>query len=73
MFLWLLVLFVDLVKAFGTLSREALFAVLRRYGLPNHFVNIVIRLHTKSKVKIGSADSEIKSFEVRKGLCVGPI
>jgi hypothetical protein len=36
------VLFVDLVKAFDTVPREALFAVLRCYGLPNHFVNIII-------------------------------
>jgi hypothetical protein len=36
---------------------------LKRYGLPNHFVNIIIRLHknAKIKVKIGSVDSEIES------------
>ncbi len=38
-------LFVDLVKAFDTVPREAMFAILRRFGLPDHFVNIVIRLH----------------------------
>jgi hypothetical protein len=29
--------FVDLLKAFNTVPREALFAVLRRCGLPNNF------------------------------------
>jgi hypothetical protein len=33
------VLFVDLVKAFDTVPRDALFAVLRRNGLPNHFLH----------------------------------
>ena len=44
-----LALFIDLVKAFDSAPREALFAVLRRIGLPDHFVNIVIRLHKKRK------------------------
>jgi hypothetical protein len=46
------VLFVDLVKAFDTVPRDALFAVLRRYGLPNHFVNVIIRLHKNAKIKV---------------------
>jgi hypothetical protein len=33
-------LFIDLVKAFDTVPREALFAILHRFGLPDHFVNI---------------------------------
>ena len=37
-------LFIDLVKAFDSVPHEALFAVLRRFGLSDHFVNIVIRL-----------------------------
>jgi hypothetical protein len=70
------VLFVDLVKAVDALTRDALFAVLRRYGLPNHFVNIIIRLHknAKIKVKIGSVDFEIESFiGVRQGSYEGPV
>jgi hypothetical protein len=71
-----LVLFVDLLKAFDTVPREALFAVLRRYGLPNHFVNIIIRLHknAKIKVKIGSVETEIESsIGFRQGSYEGPI
>jgi hypothetical protein len=64
------------VKAFDTVPREALFAVLRRYGLPNHFVNIIIRLHKNAKIKekIGSVDSEIESsIGVQQGSCAGPV
>ena len=44
-------LFVDLVKAFDSVSREALFMILRRFELPDHFVNILIRLHSGSVMK----------------------
>ncbi len=52
-------LFIDLVKAFDTVPREAVFATLCRFGLPGHFVHIVIRLHEKAliNVKIGEEDS----------------
>jgi hypothetical protein len=70
------VLFVNLVNAFDTGPRDALFAALRRYGLPTHLLNIIIRLHKNAKieVKIGSVDSEIESsVVVRQGLCEGPV
>jgi hypothetical protein len=57
------VLFVDLVKAFDTVPQDALFAVLRRYGLTNPFCDIIIRHYKNAttKLKIGSIDSEIES------------
>jgi hypothetical protein len=60
------VLFVDFVKAFDTVPLDGLFAVLRLYGLPNHFVNIVNRLHKNAmiKLKIGSVDSESRALLV---------
>jgi len=69
-------LFIDLVKAFDSVPRETLFAVLRRYGMPDHFVKVLIRLHcgAKVKVKIGEVDSEIDStIGVRQGSCEGPV
>ena len=69
-------LFKDLVKAFDSVSREALCAVLRRFGLPDHFVNVVIRLHEKAKikVKVGEVESEMESsIGVRQGSCEGPV
>ncbi len=56
--------------------REALFAILRRFGLPDHFANIVIRLHEYASinVKIGEEDLEVgSSIGVRQGSCEGPI
>ena len=68
-------LFIDLVKAFDTVSREALFAVLRKFGMPDHFICIVMRLHTGAvmKFKIGEIDSTVPSeIGVRQGSCEGP-
>ncbi len=55
-------LFVDLLKAFDTVPREALFVILRCFGLPDHFVDIVICLHENAliNVKIGEDDSEVE-------------
>ena len=44
--------------------------MLRRFGLPDHFVNVVIRLHEKAKikVKVGEVESELESsIGVRQG------
>lgn len=69
------VLFVDLVKAFDTVVREALFAVMRKFGMPDHFINILIRLHEGASIKvtIGDVEKEIAStIGVRQGSCEGP-
>ena len=69
-------LFIDLVKAFDFVPREALFAVLRRFGLPDHFVTIVVRLHQNAiiKVKVGDVESELESsIGVRQGSCEGSV
>ena len=63
--------FVDLVKAFDSVPRAALFKVLRRYGLPDHFINLVIRLHADAVVnfKLGKEEVEVKNRRnrVRQG------
>ena len=67
--------FIDLVKAFDTVNREAAFAVLRKFGLPDHFINIVIRLHTNAtiKFKVGEVDTAVpSSIGVRQGSVEGP-
>ena len=68
--------FVDLVKAFDSVPRAALFKVLRRYGLPDHFINLVIRLHADAVVnfKLGKEEVEVKNrIGVRQGACEGPV
>ena len=68
--------YVDLVKAFGTVNREALWEVLRRFGIPDYFVNIMVQLHADAviKVKIGEEDTDVNSsIGVWQGSCEGPV
>jgi hypothetical protein len=68
--------FVDLVKAFDSVPRAALFKVLRRYGLPDHFINLVIRLHADAlgNFKLGKEEVEVKKgIGMRQGACEGPV
>lgn len=68
-------LFIDLVKAFDTVVREVAFKVLRKFGFPDHFINIVIRLHKTAKIKfkVGDIDTELTSdIGVRQGSIEGP-
>ena len=42
------ILLIDLVNSFDPVPREALFATLRRFGLRDLFVSIVIRFHERA-------------------------
>jgi len=69
-------LFIDLVKAFDSISRDALFAILRRYGVPDHFLNIVIRLHKGATFSIDVNGEEVvveNNIGVRQGSNEGPV
>ena len=39
------VLFVDLVKAFGTVPRDVLFVVLAKLGVPPHLISVIKRMN----------------------------
>lgn len=69
-------LFIDLVKAFDTIIREATFLVLRKFGIPDHLINLIIRLHTNATMdfKVGDIDTAVPSkIGVRQGSIEGPI
>ena len=55
--------YVDLVKAFDTATREALLGVLRKSGMPDHFVKMLLRLHAGevTNVKISGKDTAVES------------
>jgi hypothetical protein len=72
--------FIDLIKAFDSISIEALFKILRRYGIPDHFLNLIIRLHSEAKINIafpGDRDEPDivvdSTIGVRQGSNEGPV
>ena len=68
--------YVDLVMAFDTVNRTALWEVLRKFGIPSHYVTMLARLHAGAviNVKIGEEDMAVdNSIGVRQGACEGLI
>ena len=56
--------FIDLVKAFDSVPRDGMWAVLRKLGIPSKFVNLVAETHSPSigiNVPIGDVDIEISN------------
>ena len=56
--------FIDLVKAFDTVPRDALFIVLQKYGLPERFIKVVMSLYQDFTVKLAvgeAGDVEVPS------------
>ena len=71
------VAFIDLIKAFDSVPREALWKVLLKFGFPRHFVRIVMRLHTGAvmKFKINDQARKMQTWRdaVRQGSNSGPV
>ena len=68
--------FVDLTKAFDLVSRQGLFSILRRLGLPLTLVSLVESFHenTEARVQFDGAISECFHFDsgVKQGCVLAP-
>ncbi|XP_005102894.1 uncharacterized protein LOC101847595 [Aplysia californica] len=67
----LLVTFVDLTKAFDTVSREGLWRIMEKYGCPSKFITIVRQLHDGMMVKVLGDGDESDTFPVTNGVKQG--
>lgn len=67
----LFVLFVDLKKAYDSVPRQALWAVLERCGVPSIMLSVVKSFHEgiQAEVRVGFTTTE--RFKVRNGLRQG--
>lgn len=63
--------FIDLTKAFDSVSREGLWEVLRKLGCPVKFVNIIKSFHTDMKVRVLDQSSFSEPFTVTNGVKQG--
>ena len=64
----LYLLFVDLRKAYDSVPREALWQVLRKYGVPPSLVNIIRFLHDGMKAEVTVDGAITPEIEVTNGL-----
>ena len=63
--------FVDLTKAYDSVNRQAMVAILREYGVPHQLVEIIEELHSETWCHVRSAGDTSERFEVRTGVRQG--
>ena len=66
-----LMCFVDLTKAYDSVDRSALVAVLRSYGVPHQLVDIIQGLYCGTWCRVRTADGMSEAFEVQSGVRQG--
>ena len=68
-----LMCFVDLTKAYDSVDRSALVAVLKLYGVPQQQADIIQALYTGTWCQVRIVDGTSEAFEVRSGVRQGYI
>ena len=63
--------FVDLTKAYDSVNRQAMAAVLREYGVPHQLVKIIEELHSETWCQVKAAGDTSERFEVKTGVRQG--
>ena len=63
----LYMVFIDLTKAFDTVNRKALWRVLKRLGIPDKMLNVIISFHEGMKASVLSDGVFSDSFDVSNG------
>ena len=67
----LFLLFIDLKKAYDSVPREALWCVLKKYGVPQSMLNVVRSLHDGMLAEVNVGGQVTPEFEVCNGLRQG--
>ena len=63
----LYLVFIDLTKAFDTVNRECLWALLRKIGCPEKLVNVIRSFHDGMTARVIDAGELSSSFSVKNG------
>ena len=67
----LFITFVDLTKAFDTVSREGLWQILIRLGCPPKFMKMIMQLHEEQKGRIRLNNDLSEPFPIKNGVKQG--
>jgi hypothetical protein len=69
------VAFIDLVKAFDTISRDILWEILNKLGCPTRFTHRIKQLHETVIIQLRKGDKAVRALShagVRQGDIIGP-
>lgn len=67
----LYVTFVDLTKAFDTVSRSGLWTILKRLGCPPKFLTMITQLHDDQRGQVRSTNDLSEPFPIQNGVKQG--
>ena len=67
----LYVMFVDLTKAFDTVSRSGLWLIMEILGCPPKFLNMVIQLHEDQRRRVRYSNDLLEPFPIINGVKQG--
>lgn len=67
------VAFIGMAKAFDSVSRKALWQIMRRCGIPDKFITIVENLHKNNTARVPINVELSEPFQMRTGLRQGYI
>ena len=63
--------YIDFSKAFDSINRDMMFAILRHYGIPNEIVEAIKCLYDNSKSCVRNQNELSEFFDVLKGVFQG--
>uniref|UniRef100_A0A8C7Z6H7 Reverse transcriptase domain-containing protein n=1 Tax=Oryzias sinensis TaxID=183150 RepID=A0A8C7Z6H7_9TELE len=63
--------YVDLTKAFDTVSREGLWKIMAKYGCPRKFITLVRQFHDGMKARVQDSGEASQPFPVTNGVKQG--
>ena len=63
----LYMVFIDLTKAFDTVNRDALWKVLKKLGIPDNLLNVIISFHDGMRASVVSNGESSDPFNVTNG------
>ena len=69
----LVITFVDFRKAFDSVSRPVMFAILRHYGIPQRIVNAIASLYNESSAVVFADGQTSDQFSINTGVLQGDV
>ena len=63
--------FVDLTKAYDSVDRAALIAILKKYEVPHHLTDIIQEMYTDTWCRVRTAEGTSEEFQVVSGVRQG--
>ena len=69
----LFITFIDFKKAFDSINRDRMFAILRHHGIPERIVTAIKTIYTNSKSMVTVDNKNSATFNITTGILQGDV